>query len=303
MYKGTHIQEGVNHCKNSLIGKILSEKPILKPILLNTLLGIWGNPKGLKITETEGGLFHITMDSDTDLQRAVKGNPWIIRNSWFLVHHWDRKINPNNMDFKHVQIWIQLWNLPIHCKTTNMGKHLGSQLGKVEEAALYDYPQKARIVKIKVNLNIEEPIRPGLFIGNTTDGITWVDFRYENLPMFCFTCGLVGHTEEKCSNTTISLPEGGVNPRGPWLRSNIYGKRVNDRREKRFNSNPLQSASGGQFSPIPKAMIDMLAKMKLEEEEEVNEHTEGSPQTTKGSTDSPKEATMGLCTHSPPPLY
>jgi hypothetical protein len=172
MYKETHIQEGVNHCKNSLIGKILSEKPILKPILLNTLLGIWGNPKGLKITETEGGLFHITMDSDTDLQRAVKGNPWIIRNSWFLVHHWDRKINPNNMDFKHVQIWIQLWNLPIHCKTTNMGKHLGSQLGKVEEAALYDYPQKARIVKIKVNLNIEEPIRPGLFIGNTTYGIT-----------------------------------------------------------------------------------------------------------------------------------
>jgi hypothetical protein len=116
--------------------------------------------------------------------------------------------------------------------------------------------------------------------------------------MFCFTCGLVGHTEEKCSNTTISLPEGGVNPRGPWLRSNIYGKRVNDRRDKRFNSNPLQSASGGQFSPIPKAMIDMLAKMKLEEEEEVNEHTGGSPQTTKGSTDSPKEATMG----PPPPI-
>jgi hypothetical protein len=85
-----------------------------------------------------------------------------------------------------------------------MGKHLGSQLGKVEEPALYDYPQKARIVKIKVKLNIEEPIRPGLFIGNTTDGITWVDFWYENLPMFCFTCGLVGHTEEKCS--TLPCP-------------------------------------------------------------------------------------------------
>jgi hypothetical protein len=108
------------------------------------------------------------------------------------------------MDFKHVQVWIQLWGLPIHCKTTDMGKHLGSQLGKVEESALYDYPQKARIVKIKVKLNIEEPVRPGLFIGNTTDGITWVDFRYENLLMFCFTCGLVGHTEEKCS--TLPCP-------------------------------------------------------------------------------------------------
>jgi hypothetical protein len=28
----------------------------------------------------------------------------------------------------------------------------------------------------------------------------------------------------------------------------------------------MQSVSGGQFSPIPKAMLDMLAKMKLEED-------------------------------------
>jgi hypothetical protein len=104
MYRETHIKDGVNQCKNSLIGKILSDRPILKPILQNTLQGIWGNPKGFTITETEGGSFHITMESDTYLHRAVKGNPWTIRNSWFMVHYWDRKINPNNMDFKHVQV-------------------------------------------------------------------------------------------------------------------------------------------------------------------------------------------------------
>jgi hypothetical protein len=40
MYKEEHIQEGVNLCKNSLIGKILSNKPILKSILQNSLQGI-----------------------------------------------------------------------------------------------------------------------------------------------------------------------------------------------------------------------------------------------------------------------
>jgi hypothetical protein len=203
------------------------------------------------------------------------------------------------MDFKHAQVWIQLWNLKIHCKTINMGKHLGTQLGRVEDAALYDYPQKARIVKIKVSLNVEEPIRPGLFIGNTTDGITWVDFRYENLPMFCFGCGLVGHTVEKCSNNTMPLPEGAVNPRGPWLRSNIYGKRVTDRRDKRFNSNPLQSASGGQFSPIPKVMLDMLAKMKLEEEQEAEEPTGPTNKTNSQKQDMTRDETMNKLTHTP----
>ncbi|MCH91899.1 hypothetical protein A2U01_0012830, partial [Trifolium medium] len=223
MYREEHIKEGIKQCKNSLIGKLLSNKPMLKPIIQNTLMGIWGNPTGFTITETEGGLYHITMDLVQDIQRAVKGNPWLIRNSWFMVHTWDRKLNPSNIDFKHVPVWIQIWGLPIHCKTVIMGKHLGTQLGKVEESALYDYPQQARIVKIKVHLTVEEPIRPGMFIGNPKDGITWVDFINENIPMFCFTCGLIGHNEDKCDNIIQPVPEGSVNPRGPWLRSDVYG--------------------------------------------------------------------------------
>jgi hypothetical protein len=266
MYKEEHVAEGITTCNNTLIGKILSNKSILKPVLFSTLQGIWGNPKGLVITEIEGGFFHISMDIDKDIQRALKGNPWMIRNSWFLVQSWDRQINPKNIDFHHAPAWIQIWGLPIHCKTVNMGKHIGSQLGKVEDVAIYDYPQKARIVKIKVGINIEEPIRPGMFIGNIKDGINWVDFRYENLPMFCFNCGLVGHNEDKCESPTQILPEDGTNPRGPWLRSNFYGKRVHENRDKRFNSDPMKSISGGNFSPIPQAMLDMMAKMKLEEE-------------------------------------
>jgi hypothetical protein len=101
--------------------------------------------------------------------------------------------------------------------------------------------------------------------------------------MFCFGCGLVGHSEEKCNNNTMPLPEGDVNPRGLWLRSNIYGKRVMEKRDKRFNSNPLQSVSGGQFSEIPKAMLDMLARMKLEEDAP---NTNGSPNNSSSTRES-----------------
>jgi hypothetical protein len=106
MYKEEHIKEGVSHCKNSIIGKILSSKPILKSILQNSLLGMWGNPKGFTITEIEGGLFHISMESEADTQRIIKGNPWTVRNCWFSVRHWDRSINPRNIDFNHIPTWI-----------------------------------------------------------------------------------------------------------------------------------------------------------------------------------------------------
>jgi hypothetical protein len=132
-----------------------------------------------------------------------------------------------------------------------------------------------------------------MFIGNPKDGIKWVDFRYENLPMFCFNCGLVGHNEDNCEAPAQLIPEGGTNPRGPWLRSNIYGKRVHDNRDKRFNSNPMQSISGEQFSLIPQEMLDMLAKMKLEEE------AESKSQTTKGDTTPSKHQTSNCHQQTP----
>jgi hypothetical protein len=265
-YQEDLIQDGIHNCQQSLIGKLLTEKIIPKQIIQNSLLGIWGNPEGFQLSEVEGGFYHITMKNDKDIQRALKGNPWTIRNSWLMVQPWDREKDPKDLNFHQVPIWIQLWGLPLHCKTIAMGKHLGEQLGLVEDAALYDFPDKARIIKIRVQIDTTQPIRPGIYIGNTKDGIKWVDFRYENLPMFCFLCGYLGHNETTCNNQNSAMGERETNPRGPWLRSSNYGKRINDKRDTRFNSNPMKSMSGGNFSPIPKAMLDLMAKMTLEEE-------------------------------------
>jgi hypothetical protein len=225
---------------------------------------------------------------EKDIQRAIKGNPWTIRNSWFMLQLWDREKDPKELDFHNVPIWIQLWGLPLHCKTVAMGKHLGSQLGMVEDSTLYDFPDKARIVKIRVQINTNQPIRPGIFIGNTKDDIKWVDFRYENLPMFCFLCGYIGHNESNCSTQTCAMDEGSTNPRGPWLRSNSYGRRINDKRDSRFNSDPMKSMSGGNFSPVPKGMLEMLARMTLEEKTRA-----AATQSTKDDTEKGKSSYTG----------
>jgi hypothetical protein len=74
---------------------------------------------------------------------------------------------------------------------------------------------------------------------------------------------------------------------------------VTDRKDKRFNSNPLQSANDGQFSQIPKAMLDMLAKMKLEEEQEEEELTGSTTKTSSQNQDMTREETMNKLSHTP----
>jgi len=171
-------------------------------------------------------------------------------------------ININTLHYTHVPFWVQFCGLPLHCKSLTMGKEMGNQLGEVLDVGLYDFPDNARTVKVKIFFNICNPIRAGMFIGNKRDGINWVDFRFENLPMFFFGCGLIGHMLENCTNPP-SIVEGSVNPRGAWLRSKSYGRIYVERKEKAFCSNPMKSISGGQFSPIPNGLLDKMANMNI----------------------------------------
>jgi hypothetical protein len=126
--------------------------------------------------------------------------------------------------------------------------------------------------------------------------------------MFCFQCGYIGHNETTCKNQIPALEEGATNPRGPRLRSTSYGRRINEKRDPRFNSNPMKSMSGGNFSPIPKAMLEMLAKMTLEEEEAAattnnksSQDQQGKEHNNNDSKNKDKASTQtGLSTKNPP---
>lgn len=279
----------------SILGKILAEKPISTQILHSTLFGIWCKPQGFQLNEIEGKLIQIKMDKEEDIQRILKGSLWIIRNCWFVLHGWNRTLDITTLDFTHVPLWIQFWGLPLHCKSTIIGKEMGNQLGTVLDAGLYEFPENAKVVKVKILFNLNHPIRAGMYIGSDDDGVKWVDFRYENLPMFCFGCGLVGHNQEKCRNPPIKF-EGGTNPRGAWLRSRTYGRRLIEKKEKDFSSNPLRSISGGSFSPIPKGLLNQMAAMKISRNGTPNsgqtQHQPNTPTPSSQKFDTPTTTTQ-----------
>jgi hypothetical protein len=79
------------------------------------------------------------MENKMNIKRAYKGNPWTIRNHWFVVQAWDIGLNVENLSFKHAPLWIQIWDLPMHCISVTIGKQLRAQIGEAMDVVVYEF--------------------------------------------------------------------------------------------------------------------------------------------------------------------
>lgn len=53
-------------------------------------------------------------------------------------------------------------------------------------------PDITTIVKVGVNLSISFPIMLRMYIISKNNGVSWIDSRYEKLPLFYFIVGIWG---------------------------------------------------------------------------------------------------------------
>jgi hypothetical protein len=79
------------------------------------------------------------------------------------------------------------------------------------------------------------------------DSSTWVAFKYEKLPKFCFSCGLIKHVRMGCerfgNRTKTRDPD--EHQYGPWLRVQFPPRRGLGG-ENRFGSHRYKGHSGDE---------------------------------------------------------
>ncbi|KAJ1420356.1 Zinc knuckle CX2CX4HX4C [Sesbania bispinosa] len=150
--------------------------------------------------------FQFFFGSEEDTTRVIGGSPWLFRNSWLVLKRWSRDQSIDQVEFSKVLLSVQLWGLPPHCRTPKMGRKIGACLGRVEESEVYEGRDKITFVKLLVEVDTQKPLLPGIPVGSHMDGVTWVDFRYERLPQFCYKRGHIGHDEDSCKVPTTPIP-------------------------------------------------------------------------------------------------
>jgi hypothetical protein len=105
--------------------------------------------------------------------------------------------------------------------TKGVGEKIGESMGKLEDVDVAgDGAGWGRCLRIRVNIDVKKPLDRGRAL-NLCGKSSWVTFKYEKLPLFCFNCGCIVHDDQGCSVprlTRLSSVEDTKNW-GVWLRA------------------------------------------------------------------------------------
>lgn len=90
-------------------------------------------------------------------------------------------------------------NLPLACMNSKIRTMIGSSVGHVEEVDMdEDGVGWGKFFKVKIRVDLTKPLMRGKPL--KVQGVSmWIDFQYEWLPRFCFSCGVVQHGPVGCT--------------------------------------------------------------------------------------------------------
>nr|XP_017250903.1 PREDICTED: uncharacterized protein LOC108221543 [Daucus carota subsp. sativus] len=214
------VDEGVNKYELCLVGRLLTEKSINVRAMKSKLADVWRPTMGINIKDLEQGLFLFQFYRKEDMQWVLKGGPWSFDNAMVALETVGVGQNPASVQPCFLNMWIQLYNLPVGYMLETVGKQLGNFFGEFLE---YDVKNSTSIwrecMRIRIRLDVRKPIKRKKKIVKKDGQEFTVVCKYERLGEFCFVCGLVSHTDRFCRSPLNRGDEGVTKEWGSWLRA------------------------------------------------------------------------------------
>ncbi|KAK3031962.1 hypothetical protein RJ639_037123 [Escallonia herrerae] len=211
-----------------IVGKIISDKALNKTGVKNTILKAWNPPSGLKILEQDDRIL-FTFNNSQDLQRVLDRRPWSIMGTHLILQPWPPDKTLQEVSLVYSPFWVRIYGLPPNKMTKKNAIIIGNRIGsllEIEESKNGRIGEKG-FMRLKVNINIEAAFPRGFALKREKENDTWIQFRYEKLPDFCFGCGHLGHVQKWChrpkdpiSNKEIA---GEPRPYNPSIRASYEG--------------------------------------------------------------------------------
>ncbi|XXG40678.1 hypothetical protein AAC387_Pa01g1336 [Persea americana] len=160
--------------------------------------------------EEEGGL--IVTGEDVEEGGDVKID---FRIAWL-----EENEQPHNVPLFHTSFWVQIYNLSIGFLSEKILKDIGNYIGLFLDSNENNLMGVWRnYMRVRVSIDVRKPLQRRMRIKKAGGEWIWIDFKYERLNIFCFICGLLGHTEQQCPKVYECSTGEMVKVHGHWMKA------------------------------------------------------------------------------------
>lgn len=226
------------------VGKVLTEKPVRADALEATLGRVWCPLRGVECKDLGGNRFLFTFLQGSGKRKALEDGPWMFGKDLIIMAEFDATKRVDEIVFSSIPIWVRVSKLPLGLMNKEAGEEIGEMIGEVikveadENGLAY-----GECLRIKIRLNICKPLMRGVILDLGEDDEeekkVWCPLSYEYLLDFCYTCGMIGHTDRSCE---IKLKKG---------EEQQFSRSLQFILEKKKAVEDAGSRSSGQHSQLP----------------------------------------------------
>jgi 14-3-3 protein epsilon len=182
-----------------LVGTLLSNKSNRFHVMKEHLANLWKPGQGVSISAIEENKFLFQFFHLWDMERVFQGGPWLFDNHMLVLKKLNVGDDPITTELDEAEMWVQIYNLPFGYMSPSIGEFIGSHLGRFIKYDDYNsYGAWRLYMRIRVAVKVNEALKKSLTFEKEDGGIVHLHFKYEKLGVFCFECGLIGHSERFC---------------------------------------------------------------------------------------------------------
>ncbi|MBA0696867.1 hypothetical protein Goari_003388 [Gossypium aridum] len=149
---------------------------------------IWKTRKKFEIQMVGQNLFLMGFELADDLELILEGRPWFFRNSVILFDRLCQAVDRDQIRLTSSPYWMKIDSISPEFDKKDLMHAIGATFGGVLRSEINEDS-----CRLRVNLDVQRPLRRGIFVSTNAVSKVWVPFKYENLSMFCFGCGRLEH--------------------------------------------------------------------------------------------------------------
>lgn len=133
------------------------------------------------------------------MERVFEGGPWLFDNYMLTLVKVQPGYEVMAIPLDHVDMWVQIFNLPFGFIIEMVGKNMGNYIGEFLEhdEKKNDGPWRA-YMRVSVRIDINKPLKKERRVMKAWGDCVIASFKYERLGLLCFLCGMVGHSDQLC---------------------------------------------------------------------------------------------------------